>query len=80
MSETFIDSIGLFLVLRDRRRQRWIEPPKFPHAITDSIRALEKILSGGQLRHLDRLGEVIQPARRSVFRRIKTIVRGYLRR
>jgi hypothetical protein len=65
MNTVFIDPIGLFRVLHARAERR---PQHW-------------ILSGGRLRNLDRLGEVIQPApRRNIFRQIKTIVRGYLRR
>jgi len=63
-NEGYIYPTDLFRVLRaraERQRQKWIEPPKFPESITDSIRALENILSCGHLRNLDRMGDVVQP-------------------
>jgi len=62
--ETYINPTALFVVLRgraERHRSKWIKPPKLPESIEALNRAVERILSCGNLRTLDRMGDVVQP-------------------
>ena len=84
MNATFIDPISLFLVLRGRLERQCPTFPETVQALKGSVCDLERILSGGRLRDLDRMGDVPQPAkrikagffRRKYLKRFQALMRG----